>query len=88
MRKNLSKETIERYSKMYGLERKTYLKIFKESDKHLIKRITLKANEIVEVPTSELMDKLLSNPRIENISINIERVGDVEQTHITANLKS
>lgn len=44
-------------------------------------------SEEKEVPTSDLLDKLLNSPRVESISINIEKVGDVEETHITANLK-
>lgn len=35
----------------------------------------------------DLLKELLNNPRVESISINIERAGDVEETHINANLR-
>ena len=45
MRKHLSTGIINRYALLYGLERKWYLGIFRESDKHLLKRINLKSKE-------------------------------------------
>lgn len=35
----------------------------------------------------DLLKELLNNPRVESISINIERAGEVEKTHINAKLK-
>lgn len=35
----------------------------------------------------DLLKELLNNPRVDSISINIERVGDAEETHINAKLK-
>jgi len=96
MRNDLSQRTLEVYSKMYDVERKEG-----ETDQELIERITIKAcggthngetskqtkSEAKEIQTSDILNKLLNNPRVESISINIEKVGAVEQTHITANLK-
>lgn len=42
MRKYLSTSVIERYAALFGIKRKIYFKILKESDKHLLKRINYK----------------------------------------------
>lgn len=38
MRKHLSTRTINKCAMLYGLERKYFLGIFRESDKHLLKK--------------------------------------------------
>lgn len=45
MRKHLSTNVIEKYAALFGIKRKIYFKIFKESDKHLLKRINYKVKE-------------------------------------------
>jgi hypothetical protein len=141
MRKHLSTSVIEKDATMFGLKRKTYFKVFKESNKHLAKRIYSKAkhvggyqpietkikeplyppptgsgigknpsptcekpgfsgrlpNKKREIPMPEckppkannldLLKELLTNPRVEGITINIEKVGAVEETKINAKLK-
>jgi len=46
MRKHLSTNTINRYATLYGLERRYFLGLFRESDNHLLKRINKIANEM------------------------------------------
>lgn len=40
----------------------------------------------LHVEGKDLIKELLNNPRVESITINIERVGDVEETRVNANL--
>lgn len=44
-------------------------------------------NQATSQSQLELLKELLNNPRVESISINAERAGDVEETHINANLR-
>jgi hypothetical protein len=46
MRKHLSTNTINIYATLYGLERRYLLGIFRESDKHLLKRINRISKEM------------------------------------------
>jgi hypothetical protein len=46
MRKHLSTSTINKCGELYGMERKYFLGILKESNKHFLKRVISKAKEI------------------------------------------
>ena len=50
-------------------------------------KIPTKENHEQEPNKKDLLKELLNNPRVESISINIERLGDVEATNINAKLK-
>lgn len=53
------------------------------------RKIFIPTKENYEEPNkSYLLKELLDNPRVDSISINIEKVGEVEQTHITAKMKT